>query len=269
MKKKNNWILRNLLWGAIVVIALLIITIISLKIITRHNKELEVPDFSGMTIPQAIKVANEKHLRLEVTDSVFMPRMGRGEVYRQNPTAGSFVKKNRRVLLTINSLQPKKVAMPSVTGFSLRQAKAELAARQLKVGKLIYVQDIATNNVLSQLYQGREIPAGVQIVAESEIDLRVGMSDRNNTTSIPVLLGYSLITAKDILIDNSLNIGNLRYDSSVKNYTDSLSSFVIQQTPSATDTLTHPLGTRVDLLLSVDKIKLEEIQKNKLAETKE
>lgn len=262
--KKMNWIVKNLLWGAIVIVAILILTILTLKIITRHNIELKVPDLSGMTVPEALKIANESSLRLEVTDSVFIPRMGRGEVYRQNPTAGSYVKKNRRVLLTINSLQPKKVAMPSVTGFSLRQAKAELAARQLKVGKLIYVQDIATNNVLSQLYQGREIPAGVQIVAESEIDLRVGMSNRNNTTSIPSLLGFSLTTAKDILIDNSLNIGRLKYDQSVKSYTDSLSSFVIKQTPTSTDTLTHSLGSRVDLLLSVDKVKLEEIKKEQI-----
>lgn len=258
--KRDNWIMRNLLIGAVVAAAILIFTIIILKVITRHNRELEVPDLSGMTVPDALLVAKKNSLRLEVTDSVFIPQIGRGEVFRQNPVAGSFVKKNRRILLTINSIQPKKVIVPSVTGFSLRQAKAELAARQLKVGRLIYIEDIATNNVLSQLYQGREIAAGTQIVAESEIDLRVGMSNRNNITSIPALIGYSLITAKDILIDNSLNIGRLNYDSSVKSYTDSLSSFVIKQSPFPTDTLSYPLGSRVDLFLSADKSKLEEIK---------
>lgn len=258
--KRDNWILRNLLIGAAVVAGVVVLTIIALKIVTRHNQELVVPDLSGITVPKALELAKMSDLRLEVTDSVFIPRMGRGEIYRQNPVAGSHVKKNRRVLLTINSLQPKKVTMPWVTGFSLRQAKAELAARQLKVGKLIYVADIATNNVLAQLYQGREIPAGTQIVAESEIDLRVGMSSHNNTTSIPSLTGYSLITAKDILIDNSLNIGRLTYDSSVETYTDSLSSFVIKQTPSTTDSLYYSLGTRVDLTLSINKTKLEEVK---------
>lgn len=261
--KKDNWILRNLLIGAAVIAAILIFTIIILKVITRHNREFEVPDLSGMTLPQALEQANKSNLRLEVTDSVFIPKLGRGEVFRQNPVAGSHVKKNRRILLTINSLQPKKVVVPSVTGFSLRQAKAELAARQLKVGRLIYIEDIATNNVLSQLYQGREIAAGTPIVAESEIDLRVGMSHSNNRTSIPSLIGYSLITAKDILIDNSLNIGQLNYDRSVKTYADSLSSFVIKQTPSSTDSLSYSLGSRVDLMLSIDKEILEEIKKSK------
>jgi len=258
--KKDNWILRNLLIGAAVVAAILIFTLIILKVITRHNREFEVPDLSGMTVPDALLVAHKSNLRLEVTDSVFTPKIGRGEIFRQNPVAGSHVKKNRRILLTINSVQPKRVLMPSVTGFSLRQAKAELAAKQLKVGKLIYVADIATNNVLSQLYEGREIATGTQIVAESEIDLRVGMNNSNNRTSIPSLIGYSLITAKDILIDHSLNIGQLHYDYSVTTYTDSLSSFVIKQTPSNTDSLSYPLGSRVDIILSIDKNKLEEIK---------
>lgn len=256
--KKDRWILKNLLTGAAVVVGILILTFIILKVVTRHNVELIVPELSGMTVPEALSVARKSDLRLEISDSVFIPRMGSGVVFRQHPIAGSSVKKNRRILLTINSIEPKKVVVPSVTGFSLRQAKTELTARQLKVGKLIYVEDIATNNVLSQLYLGREIPAGTQIVAESEIDLRVGMSSRNNRTSIPSLTGYSLITAKDILIDNSLNIGRLTYDNSVISYTDTLSSFVIKQMPYRTDSLSYPLGSRVDLMLSIDKSKLEE-----------
>ena len=239
------------------VIAILLITIISLKIITRHNIELEVPDFSGMTVVEASRLAQERELRLEVTDSVFLPRIGRGEIFRQNPAAGSRVKKNRRVLLTINSIEPKRVSMPSVTGFSLRQAKAELATRQLNLKRLIYVEDMATNNVLGQLYRGREIEPGTLIESESEIDLKLGISPDNSMTSIPTVIGYSLLTAKDILTDNSLNIGRLSYDNSVESYSDSLTSFVIQQSINPTDSLQYILGTTIDLTLSIDKSKLE------------
>ncbi|MGE0091693.1 MAG: PASTA domain-containing protein [Bacteroidales bacterium] len=258
--KKDNWILKNLIIGAVVVSAILVLTIIILKTITRHNQEQSVPDFSGMTIAQAMEKAEQANLRLEVTDSVFMPRMERGVIFRQNPVFGSMVKKNRRVILTINSLQPKRVNMPSVTGFSLRQAKAELSGKQLKVGKLIYTQDMATNNVLAQLYNGKEIPAGTMIETESEIDLRLGMSWDNNMTSVPSVMGYSLLTAKDILTDNSLNLGTLTYDSSVKTYSDTLSSFVIRQAPTPTDSLAFRLGAVVNLTLSIDKSKLTEEQ---------
>jgi hypothetical protein len=76
-------------------------------------------------------------------------------------------------------------------------------------------------------------------------------------TSIPSLVGFSLVTARDIIIDNSLNIGRLIFDESVKNYSDTISSFVIKQLPEPTESLTHMLGSRVELILSIDKSKIE------------
>ncbi len=255
--KKDNWIVRNLVAATATGIVILILTIFFLKIVTRHNQELEVPDFSGMTITEAVKVAKDKNLRLEVTDSVFLPRVGRGIIFRQNPVSGSMVKKNRRVLLTINSIQPKRVSMPSIIGYSLRQAKAELTAKQLNVGKLIYVNDMATNNVLSQRFEGRFIPTGTMIETESEIDLELGMSPDNSMTSIPSLVGFSLVTAKDIIIDNSLNIGKLTFDQTVKNYADTFPGFLTGHFRGPTEPLPFFWGSRVDLVLSTDKTKID------------
>jgi beta-lactam-binding protein with PASTA domain len=255
-KKRNNWIIKNLLRGFAVIIALIFITSFILKIITRHNNELSVPDLSGLTIKEATVIAEETNIRLDVTDSVYLPRMARGAIFRQNPAAGSKVKKNRRILLTINSVEPKRIGMPNVIGLSLRQAKAELTVRQLNIGTLTYIEDIATNNVMAQKYNGRYISAGTPIETESYIDLELGLNPNDNMTNIPSVLGFSLTTARDILIDNSLNIGILTYDSSVKNYSDSVSSFVIRQNPSPTDIVGSLMGTKVDLVLSIDKTKL-------------
>ena len=57
-------------------------------------------------------------------------------------------------------MNAKKVSMPNLVGYSMRQAKAELNSRGLSLGKLIYVSDIATNNVLKQIYRNREIRPG-------------------------------------------------------------------------------------------------------------
>ncbi len=252
----RHWFMMELYKAVVVVLVLLLVASIFLKILTRHSNELEVPDFSGMTMREAQKAANRADLRLEVTDSVFLPKMGRGVIFRQNPHSGSKVKKNRRILLTINSLAPKQVTMPSVIGYSLRQAKAELVAKQLTVGKLIYVSDMATNNVLSQMYNGRFIAYGSKVESGSEIDLELGNSGGENTF-IPEIVGLSFITAKDILIDNSLNLGKLTYDETVKTYADTLSCFVIKQNPEPTNRSSYSLGSRVDLLLSTDINKIE------------
>ena len=125
-----------------------------LRIITRHNQELTVPDMTGMNLAEASAVAAEADLRLEVTDSVYIRGMERGAIARQNPEPGGKVKKNRRILLVINSVIPRQSTMPSLTGFSLRQARTELASNGLNIGKLIYVNDMATDNVLAQQYMG-------------------------------------------------------------------------------------------------------------------
>jgi len=260
VKSKVKWehpVLRELYKAAACMVLLLIATILFLKIITRHNQEFEVPDFSGMSMEDATDMAHRHRLRLEISDSVFIPTVSRGLILRQNPRAGNMVKKNRRILLTVNTIQPKMVSMPSITGYSLRQAKAELVAKQLTVGKLTYVYDMATNNVLSQRLDGRYIAPGSMIEAGSRIDLELGDNGYTNA-SIPDVNGLTLILAKDILLDNSLNIGRLNYDSSVKNYSDSISCVVIRQSPAPTRGSSYPLGTRVELYLSLEKEKIKD-----------
>ena len=81
--------------------------IIFLNVVTKHNQELVVPDFSNMTVAEAEAAAAEARMRVEVTDSVFVKRMKKGAVRDQNPAPGSRVKEGRRISLTINALNSK------------------------------------------------------------------------------------------------------------------------------------------------------------------
>lgn len=240
-----------------ILVVIYIITSLSLKLITRHNDELTVPDFSGMTVAEALTIANHKHLRLEVTDSVYIRSLKRGAISRQNPDPGSHVKKNRRILLTINSIVPKQVEMPSLIGYSLRQAKTELISKGLMVGKLIYQQDMATNNVLAQKYNGVDIEPGEMVTSESPIDLVLGMNYSDNRTFIPNVTGYKYTMARDIIHDNSLNISSAKFDETVESYSDSLDAFVYRQQPAPSDSISYRMGTTVTLYLSKDQSKLE------------
>ena len=64
-------------------------------------------------------------------------------------------------------------------------------------------------------------------------------------------------------IDNSLNIARIRYDESVKNYSDSTSGFVISQSPEASENIQRQLGSYVEITITVDKTKLESLRNNK------
>ena len=168
--------LKHLLAAVLIAVALLVGAIVLLNVFTKHNQELVVPDLSNMTVEEAQVQAELHDMVINVTDSVYVKRMKRGAVYRQNPAPGSKVKSGRRIALTINAVNAKKITMPNLVGFSMRQAKAELLSRGLVLGRLIYVKDMATNNVLRQLQQGQEIEPGTMIESESIIDLEVGLN---------------------------------------------------------------------------------------------
>lgn len=254
-KKKgilNNWIVRNLLIGFAVLVALIVGAMIFLNVATQHNKELIVPDLANMTVEEAHAVATASGMRVDVTDSAFVKRMKRGAVYRQNPAPGSKVKEGRRIALTINAVNPRQITMPDLIGYSTRQAKAELLSRGLVLGKLIYVQDMATNNVLHQLHNNLEIEPGAMVDSEAVIDLVVGLNSRDNVTFVPYLAGLRSLSAVEAVHDHSLNIGKMRYDDTVKDYEDSLNAVVYRQVPAASDSVSVNMGSAVDLYMTLD-----------------
>ena len=251
-KKQQKWFVKNLIWAIVFIVGIVTVAQICLSIGTRHGKEIEVPDFSEMSLSEAEHLAAASDVRLDVTDSVFTKRMARGAVFSQNPAPGSHVKKGRRILITINALKAKTVAMPDLVGYSLRQAKTEILQSGLKVGKLSYKEDIATNNVLEQRCGGKPIAPGREIEAESRIDLVLGLDPNNSQTFIPNLIGFNLEVASDNIIDESLNIGKIRFDKTVSSYTDSLEAVVCSQSPEA-DGEAWPMGTEVSITLTKSK----------------
>ena len=107
---------------------------------------------------------------------------------------------------------------------------------------------MATNNVLKQLYRGREIAPGKAVDSGSEIDLVVGLG-ADNQTYVPDVTGMKYMRAVDAVHDNSLNVARLRFDKSIHTYSDSLDAVVYKQTPSAGE-MSVTMGSEVTLYLS-------------------
>ena len=251
----GKWIIKNLIWALIYVAVLIAGVTVGLSLLTNHNKEIEVPDFTTLSVEESARIAEIEGIRVEVTDSVYVRRMEKGAVFSQNPVAGSRVKKNRLIRLTINAVNAKQVSMPNLVGYSMRQAKAELSSKGLTLGKLKYVNDMATNNVLKQQYRGADIKSGTMIDSGSEIDLVVGLNDVDNQTRIPNVVGMKYNRAIDAVHDNSLNVARVTFDDSVKNYNDSLNAVVFRQSPSASSAPIL-MGGDVSLFFTLDESKL-------------
>ena len=256
MASDKKWIWKNLIGAAVFVCVLLFGSAVGLKIVTRHGKTVQAPDFTNMTVKEAEAAASAGHVSVKVVDSVFVKRLSAGVVYRQSPKPGSTVKKGRSIFLTINSIVPRKVVMPNLYGYSVTQAGAELKNRGLVLGKLNYVKDIATNNVLGQSSEGRNLTAGDLVVSGSVIDLKVGVNSSDNSTTVPRLSGMNYVSAVDALHDRFLNLGKVTYDSGIRTYADSMAAVVYKQTEPVG--AGRSLGSSVGISLTLDKSKLPE-----------
>lgn len=254
-KLTDNWIFKNLVWAIIVVVSLLIVVGVFLRIVTRHGQELSVPDFTGMTVTAAKRAARLSDVRVDVVDSIYVKRMQRGTVVRQDPKPGSSVKVGRCIQLTINAVTPRKVPMPNLVGYSLRSALSELSSRGFELGKLTYVNDMATNNVLSQVFRGSEIAPGSMINAESRIDLVLGLNPSENVTATPNLIGRKYRAAVDRIHENSLNVGRVVFDKDIRTFKDSINAVVYRQVP-AENSGSIVMGRPVTIYLTLDSEKV-------------
>lgn len=245
------------------VTVLLFLTFLILKVYTHHGQTLSVPDFKGLTMEEVYIKAKNSKMRIEVSDSVFNNNLPKGTVIEQNPVVGFKVKKNRRIFLMVNALNPEKVEMPNIVGVSHRQAEAVLKNAGLKIGRLIHIPDIAINNVLKQKFNSKEIKKGEMIPKGSKIDLVLGMGLSNQKTQIPDLENYSLEKAKNRILRSALNLGAIIYDESIETGEDSTEAKVWRQYPSFKENKLIRLGSTVDVWLTVDsailfpKIKVE------------
>jgi len=247
--------LKHIGLSILAIIVLLFVVFQLLNILTHHGEGLSVPDFTGKTLSEAIQTAEQSDLQIEVSDSVFNAPGKKGTVIAQNPSPDFKVKKGRTIHVQIKTFNPERINMPDFTGVSLIQAKADIETYGLKIGKLKYVPDIATNNVLEQMYRGRPIAPGTKIEKNSRIDLVLGMGDSNEPTIVPDLTGSTRSDAIQKATDNSLNIGAMVFDESVITTEDSTIAVVWKQTPMKFYQTT--MGSIIDLWLTLDPEKIE------------
>lgn len=248
--------LKNLSYAVGISIVLFLFILIWLQIFTHHGHSRPVPDFYGMTQQDARDIALENKLRISVIDSVYNAQVTPGTIVEQNPKAGAKVKKNRRILVVMNALNPEMVVMPGVVGVSIRQAKAILENSGLQVGRLSYVPDLAINNVLKQKCNGVEVAEGDTLPKGAVIDLVLGTGLSNQRTIAPDLTGFQLEKAKGRILSASLNLGAILYDESVQTEEDSVNAFIWKQNPVHDDENLIRLGSPMYLWLTVDSTKL-------------
>lgn len=208
LTKKKFYISLGL--AIIITLILVLLSFRFLKSYTRYGEALVLPDFSGMTLQELEEYRYNDVFDFVVNDSVFANELRPGSIVMHYPSPHSKVKRDRNVYITIVALNPEMTIMPDLKDLTVRQAVTILKNRDLTIGRLIYVPDMADNAVLGHYYNQDTIMAGEELLSGSEIDLLIGQVN-NIPGHVPFLIGKDKQTAIDVIFISSFNKGRIRY----------------------------------------------------------
>jgi len=218
---------------------------------THHGETISVPSLEGLNLEEVKSTLEEKKLRFEILDSIYVAEAEKGVVLDQNPLPNGLVKQNRTIYITITKIVPPKIMMPDAVDMSLRLAIAKLESYGLKVDNPKYIPSECINCVLEQELNGKKIKPNTPINKGSMITLVIGSGTSNEKVLVPYLINLTLDEAKKSLLESSLNIGFSDYNK-CETKEDSLNARVYRQTPIRNKSIAVNMGSVVDLYLTCD-----------------
>lgn len=251
----QNYVVRNVVLAvSLLVIGLFLVNVL-LNIFTRHNKYIEVPDLEELTLEEARTLIRRENLRLEVNDSLYVAALEPGTVLEQRPAAGTKVKPDRRIYVTVNASEQRIVDVPYVAGYSLRQAWNILATAGFRIERLEYVKDIATNNVLEQRVGSQRVTPNHPVKARmgSGVVLVLGRAADAPRVTIPRVVGLTLREAESRLWDAGLNVGSVERGADI-DQRSIRQARVWRQSPDQGGMAA--LGSKVSLAITLDSLTL-------------
>tara|TARA_B100000989_G_C19469838_1_gene440139 strand:- start:73 stop:552 length:480 start_codon:yes stop_codon:yes gene_type:complete len=158
---------------------LFLIISFTLKLITHHQQYIQVPDLNGVPITALASIMNKENLRFEIIDSSrYIPELPPFSVIDHVPYAGSEVKTNRKIYLTVNPSGYQKITVPNLIQITKRNAESMINAVGFKLGEIKYKDNIGKDMVLEIFHMGNQIKPGVLLPKTSTIDLVLGNGKR-------------------------------------------------------------------------------------------
>jgi eukaryotic-like serine/threonine-protein kinase len=201
-------IISLLLTSGLALLLLVVYFYAYLPAITNHGETITVPNIEGMKLEELEVFLVKRNLRYDINDSSYSENYPPLTVLKQYPHAGSKVKENRVIYISVNSINPPTVPMPDLVDGSLINAEAVLRGNELKRGKIELVQGPFLHLVKEMKYMGHSIMPGTRIPKGSVIDLVVE-DGGSSSVSAPDVVGYNFEDAKIPIFGSNLNLGKV------------------------------------------------------------
>jgi len=236
---------RNLIYAVLFFLGLFLVVVFALRIYTRQDTFLSVPDFRGMTEQEARNAAGTD-FDLEI-GYTYINDQPRGIVLDQFPNPNDRVKPGRSIYLNVVSTEEPIVKLPDLLQVSKREAEAVLQSYGIKVKELVYRRDEARDMVLEIQYEGKKIEPGTELPKDAEVTLFLGDGFGSEIVVVPDCTGLELAEAELVIKAFTLLVGNVYYDEDVKNKNKAV---VYRLEPAAGDSV--EFGTRIDIFMQRD-----------------
>lgn len=245
----------------LVVLLLWVLHSIALRLYTNHGQKLIMPKYLGQELQSAIKHADSRGFKIEVSDSIFLKGQKPGIILSQIPVEHSKVKTGRTIYVTTSKFRSESfmsVQLPVLYG-----KKYEFKKRELQNTFDIY------SKIRGQLYDpGPELHI-LEVYYKGEIinnaDLRneeiiiykgdtlefVVSTQSGGKVPVPDFYCKTLAEAKFLLAGSKLELGDLEL---IGEFEDQESAYVIDQDIPSDQMVA--LGTKIKLSISQQKPEL-------------
>ncbi|MCQ2225581.1 MAG: PASTA domain-containing protein [Paludibacteraceae bacterium] len=225
---------------------------------TNHGQELIVPDLVNMMPDKASELLEKQALKYEVIDSIYVKDKPLGAIAKQTPEAGAKIKEGRTIYLTVNSSTVRKVPMPDIREYSLRQAESMLHSVGLKVDSIVYVTSEFKDLVQSVKQKNMPIEVGMRIPEGSAVTLFVGRGLNNELCEVPSFRKLTLERATNMAHTSFLNIGKVIYNEEPIDDDEKAQYIVFKQEPVTASKVS--MGSAIKLYMTKDLSLLETVE---------
>ncbi len=200
MKSFFRFLLR-----ALVLLVVALISALTAMRFAIHGREVAVPDLVDKTPVEARRIVDEDGFDMEVERQYYSANVPEGKILSQLPPAGTLVRRGWEIRVS-QSLGPQRVEIPNVLGESERAAELNIQRRGLEVGAVDHMVSPAgpVGQVLAQ-----SPPPNARDVAAPKISLLLADPAPPQALVMPSFIGQPLTTAKLILQNAGLRLGNV------------------------------------------------------------
>lgn len=194
--------------AAALVCAALLVNYVIMPIIVRRGDLVAAPQFVGMSLLEAERLAGESGLRIRVETERPDPVFPSGAVVSQTPDSGSEMKRGRSVAVVLSSgVDMRRV--PVLAGLHARQAQLDAEHAGFAIRDVV---EIHTSYVGRGRVVGTDPGEGAARPAGTGLSLLVSLGPRPAEFAMPSLVGRTAEEARLIVEQLGLVMRSVKYD---------------------------------------------------------